>query len=91
MGYFSNGMEAAYYEEMYCSKCVHTREEKEDGTGACPLWMAHVLHNYDECNNEKSILHELIPRSKNGLGNEQCSMFVEDKNRPDPNQMDMGF
>jgi len=33
--------------------------------------LAHLLHNYDECNNDKSILVLLIPRSENGLGNEE--------------------
>jgi len=45
-----------------------------DGPG-CTVWLAHELHNYEECNNENSILHLLIPRTKDGLGNEQCTMF----------------
>jgi hypothetical protein len=48
----------------------------EEGPG-CPVWLAHLLYNYDECNKDESILHLLIPRTPDGLGNEQCSMFVE--------------
>jgi hypothetical protein len=42
-----------------------------------PIFRPHGLYNYDECNNEKSILHLLIPRSKDDLDNEQCTMFLE--------------
>ena len=31
-------------------------------------------------NDDSSILHLLIPRSKDGLGNEQCTMFVQSAN-----------
>lgn len=68
MGYFSNGSEGMDYEERYCAHCLHYE--------GCPVWLAHMIHNYDECNNEGSILHMLIPRSKDGLGNERCAMFV---------------
>lgn len=74
MAYFSNGTEGDMYEEQYCSRCIH--RNGKDGTG-CAVWLAHVLHNYDECNNEESILHILIPRSKDGPWNEECQMFVE--------------
>lgn len=69
MGYFSNGTEGMSYEEHYCCRCLH-----QDG---CTVWLAHMLHNYKECNNENSILHLLIPLSKGGLDNEQCTMFLE--------------
>jgi hypothetical protein len=68
MGYFSNGTEGEIYSETYCSKCLHCE--------GCPIWLAHMIHNYDECNNPKSILHMLIPRSKDDLGNEKCKMFT---------------
>ncbi len=67
MGYFSNGTEGMDYEARYCDKCIH----QEQG---CAVWLAHMMHNYDECNNEKSILHILIPRNKEGW-NEKCKMF----------------
>lgn len=68
MGYFSNGTEGRIYEATYCAKCVHS----ENG---CAVWDAHFLRNYEECNNENSILHLLIPQSKDGLRNEKCLMF----------------
>jgi hypothetical protein len=72
MGYFPNGTSGEIYESKYCSKCLH--QELEDI--GCPIWHAHMMYNYDECNNEKSILHLLIPRSEDGIGNEECTMFV---------------
>lgn len=68
MGYFSNGTEGEMYRERYCSRCIHEQD--------CRVWMLHELHNYDECNNEFSFLHVLIPRSKDKLSNERCNMFV---------------
>lgn len=70
MGYFSNGTEGELYQEDYCDRCIH-------GQDGCAVWFAHEMYNYDECNNKNSILHLLIPRSEDGLGNEQCRMFVE--------------
>lgn len=67
MAYFSNGAEGMIYEDHYCAHCVHC-----DG---CAVWMAHKIHNYKESNNPESILHMLIPRSEDGLSNEQCAMF----------------
>lgn len=71
MGYFSNGTEGMAYEAQWCNKCVHQ--------GNCAVWLLHMLYNYDECNNKDSMLHELIPRSKDGLSNEKCTMFHEGK------------
>ena len=70
MAYFSNGEEGRWYQEEYCSRCVH--DQKQD----CAVWLAHLIHNYGENNKDDSILHLLIPRSKDGLGNEQCKMFI---------------
>lgn len=72
MGYFSNGEEGLAYEAKYCSKCIHYGDDEGPG---CPIWLAHLLYNYDECNNEGSILHILIPRK--GVENLQCRMFVK--------------
>lgn len=69
MAYFSSGTEGMIYEEHYCVRCVHHEN--------CAILNAHFIHNYDECNKPDSILHMLIPRSKDGLGNEQCLMFYE--------------
>lgn len=72
MGYFSNGSESLDYEARYCDRCVHWANNNP-----CAVMGLHLLHNYDECNKENSFLHLLIPRTKDGLGNEQCSMFYE--------------
>lgn len=84
MGYFPNGDAGILYEEQYCSRCVHFKEDD----GGCPVFMAHLLHNYQECNNDDSILHLLIPRGKDGF-NEQCAMFYEDIGKPHPNQLNL--
>lgn len=68
MGYFSNGTEEADYEEKYCKKCYHDED--------CPILLAHLIHNSDECNNKNSILHLFIPRDKDGY-NEKCKMLTE--------------
>jgi hypothetical protein len=73
MGYFSNGTEGMEYEAQYCDRCVHQKPDD----GGCAVWLAHMLHNYDECNNNDSILHLLIPRTDGGLTNGQCAMFHE--------------
>ena len=70
MGYFSNGTEGMDYQAAYCDRCVHGADYD------CPVWNAHLDHNYEECNKPESILHTLIPRSKDGLDNEQCRMFL---------------
>jgi len=75
MGYFSNGAEGMSYEARYCDHCHH--QNGPDGESGCDVWLAHNLHNYTECNNKESILHLLIPRTEDGLGNEQCRMFME--------------
>ena len=72
MGYFSNGSEGCDYENKYCDHCVH--KNGPDGKSGCAVWLAHMLRNYDECNNENSILHILIPRK--GIENEKCTMFL---------------
>lgn len=72
MAYFSNGSEGESYYEQYCSRCIH---EKPDD-GGCMVWLLHMMHNYDECNKKDSFLHTLIPRSKDSLSNERCTMFI---------------
>ena len=76
MGYFPNGSAAEYYCAQYCAHCKHGKHVwSEDDMESCPVWDAHILHNYDECNKPTSILHILIPRDDKGY-NEQCSMFM---------------
>jgi hypothetical protein len=72
MGYFSNGTEGLSYELHFCSRCIHGDGES---AGDCPIWSAHLLKNYEECNNPASILHMLIPLSADHLHNEQCRLF----------------
>lgn len=71
MAYFANGTEGLDYQERYCSRCVH------DANEICPVRLLHIIHNYDECNKRDSFLHVLIPRTADGLGNEQCKLFHE--------------
>jgi hypothetical protein len=78
MGYFSNGTEGMAYEAEYCDRCIH--QDGKDGESGCAIWLAHMLHNYDECNKKESILHLLIPRGDGKTcWNEECAMFVEKK------------
>lgn len=75
MGYFSNGSEGSEYEQRYCARCIHV--DGKDGKSGCPVWLAHLLKNYEECDDKDSVLHLLIPRTPDGLGNAECTMFVE--------------
>ena len=70
MAYFSNGTEGMDYVDQWCSNCVH--DENED----CPIWNAHLQFSYGAEGQAESILNMLIPRSKDGLSNEQCTMFL---------------
>ena len=81
MGYFPNGCEGMDYEARYCDRCIH--QGAADGPG-CPVWLLHMLHNYEECNNKSSMLHVLIPRSTDGLSNEQCAMFAAKPQEGEP-------
>ena len=73
MGYFPNGTSGMDYEETYCGTCAHQKVDD----GGCMVWLAHMLHNYDECNNPNSILHLLIPRDDDG-NNEKCLMYIKE-------------
>jgi hypothetical protein len=83
MGYFSNGTEGEFYEEHYCRCCANYGPEEGP---TCPVWMAHLMFAYEECNsdsNAAAILEMLIPRgeylAEDGImtpTNEQCTMFV---------------
>lgn len=70
MGYFSNGTEGMEYQAQWCERCVH------DANRNCPVWLAHLTHNYKECNKPESILHLLIPRSEDKCSNLQCLLFI---------------
>jgi hypothetical protein len=77
MGYFSNGCEGMDYEERYCRRCVHYGPEEGPG---CPIWLAHLLYAYTNTgsgSDAERTLDLLIPRTPDGLDNEQCALFVE--------------
>ncbi len=77
MGYFSNATEFECWAANNCDRCAHWPQD--DDAPGCPVDMAHNLFNYELCNEDghpgKVILDMLIPRSKDGLGNERCAMF----------------
>lgn len=79
MGYFPNGTSSEIYFDQWCSKCQHMPEDPEDG--GCSVWLAHLLYNYDFCNEDKNPLDILIPRSEDGLSNEKCTMFFPRQGR----------
>jgi len=81
MGYFPNGTSGMIYEDEYCSRCVHQKVD----SGGCSVMLLHVLYNYDECNNDKSMLHTLIPRDEKGF-NAECTMFYEGHEIPKENR-----
>lgn len=69
MGYFPNGTAGMMYEEQWCARCLHNE--------TCVVWQLHMMHNYRDCNDEKSMLHALIPRGPDGE-NLRCRMFLEE-------------
>lgn len=86
MGYFSNGTEGGMFIESWCSRCVNWRD-LDDGRGeGCPVYDAHLIFAYEECDsnsNAKAILDMLIVRkvvtASDGfdLPVNECAMFVE--------------
>ncbi len=78
MAYFSNGTEGMAYEGKWCAKCHHNKRPTEEDPypEMCAVWLAHQVHNYRFCNDDESPLDLLIPRLKEGLGNDQCKMFL---------------
>lgn len=68
MGYFPNGTAGMIFEEEWCDRCLHQPD--------CAVWLAHLLHNYKECNNPDSILDLLIQRTGDDSAS-KCTMFVD--------------
>lgn len=66
MAYFSNGSEGEMFHDRFCCKC------KRDADNDCPIWLMHLLYNYDECNKEDSLLHKMIPKDLS-----TCHFFKE--------------
>jgi hypothetical protein len=77
MAYFPNGTAGMYYEEQYCSRCVHFRGP--DGDSGCAVWLLHLLFNYEQVNDDdhpiRVMLNTLIPETEDKLGAEQCALF----------------
>lgn len=74
MGYFSNGTEGGMYEADYCARCIHG---DQDGAADCSVWFVHENWSYEFVAKPGGILDMLIPRTEDGLGNEQCRMFLK--------------
>ena len=86
MGYFANGTEGLQYQEEHCSRCVHSQQSAE--YPSCPVWDAHVLFAYEECDsksNAEQILELLIPNA--GTGNAQCALYHERPGAVDKRQL----
>lgn len=89
MGYFSNGTEGTLYEDRYCARCIHN----QDPDNGCPVWGLHFLYNYDQLEDKglRDALTWLIPRTKDGTDNEECTMFVDPTQVEDPRQANLGL
>ena len=80
MGYFSNGSDNDYYQNLYCNHCQNMRD-RGDGRGeGCAVMDLHWLWNYDAVGKQSDLtkktgLSMFIPRDKNGF-NAECSMFL---------------
>lgn len=76
MAYFANGSEGVFYEERYCARCVHDKDD------SCPVLLLHLLWNYDAVGKDADqvkakALNALWPRKADGIGNDACAMFFE--------------
>lgn len=78
MAYFPNMTAWEMWAPDNCFRCAHWPKD-EDAPG-CPVEMAHMLFNYDLCNEKdhpgKVILDMLIPPTKDGCGAQRCAMFA---------------
>lgn len=72
MGCLSNGTEGMDYQARYCRRCVQYQPDLEKLP--CPVWAVHLLYAYE--GRHKEVLDMLIPLTQDGLGNEQCTMFL---------------
>jgi hypothetical protein len=80
MGYFSSGTEGMDYEARYCERCANFRKTDAD-VESCPILELHMMWNYDSCDDEtkREALNAFIPMTKDGVFNEACRMFLEEK------------
>lgn len=74
--YFSNGTEGQMYEERYCSRCTHGRNED-----SCAIMNAHFLAAgedgwADDASPIRMVLDQLIPLDDEHY-NQRCTMMME--------------
>lgn len=80
MGYFSNASEGDFWQANNCIRCAHYYENMdEDEISNCPVWLAHLLFNYNE--SFRVLLDLLIPY-KNGHS-DRCAMFIHHRVKDD--------
>lgn len=74
MGRFANGMMGDCYEADNCNSCWHGAD-KEKG---CPVWLLHLLWNYDQKDGDDKTLalETFIPTTGAPLWNKKCTMFI---------------
>jgi hypothetical protein len=86
MAYFPNGSAGMMYVDEYCEHCINWRDNGS-GSEGCYIQDLHSLWNYDACNGKDApkgsvkrtqwvALEHFIPTTKDGLGAEQCKMFI---------------
>ena len=76
MAYFPNGTSFEFYYEEFCLKCLNLKD------GGCPITDLHMRWNYQAVGEnsdavKKEALENFIPTSPDGLGPEQCRMFIQ--------------
>ena len=66
-------------EAKWCARCYHmrVRDMNHPDLQHCPVMDAHIMFNYDECNNKRSILHQMIPPVESPVWNGECIFFDE--------------
>lgn len=79
MGYFANGSEGECYQDRWCVRCVHWKDEGDGRGEGCPVYDLHILYNYDQLKKDSTrrALEMFIPTAEGGIGNGQCRMFWE--------------
>ena len=80
MAYFPNGTAGECYMSRFCFHCKNYRDKKDGRGFGCAVWGLHILYNR-ETEKEKEMLDILIPMSKDGLWQEECSMFLKKKDK----------
>lgn len=78
MAYFPNGTSGMIWDDENCAHCIHNNPDE----AACPIWMAHQLFNYDQCDDTdkgkalREVLDMLIPTPEGQLHPGPCPMLV---------------